>query len=100
VKIQSQYADVCTTKATIEACCTTFGTVSQWASEQGGHFAYTFTQAVARQLKVTHRWTTAYAPWTDGTVEVVCRSVLKALQRLCSYCSMSFVEWAEVFPIF
>jgi hypothetical protein len=82
-----------------EACCTTFGTVSQWASEQGGHFANTFTQAVARQLKVTHRWTTAYAPWTDGTVQVFCRSVLKALRRLCSDCSMSFVECAEVFPI-
>jgi hypothetical protein len=100
VKIRSQYADFCTTKAAIEACCTTFGTVSHWASEQGGHFANTFTQAVARQLKVTHRSKTAYPPWTDGTVEVVCRSVLKALRRLCSDFSMSFVEWAEVFPIF
>jgi hypothetical protein len=99
VRIRSQYADVCTTKAAIEASCTTFGTVSQWASEQGGHFANKFTQAVARQLKVTHRGTTAYAPWTDGTVEVVCRSVLKALRRLCSDFAMSFVEWAEVFPI-
>jgi hypothetical protein len=41
-------------------------------------------QSVARELRVKHRFTAAYAPGASGTVEVVCRSVLSALRKLCS----------------
>jgi hypothetical protein len=71
-----QYADDRAAMVAIAECCTTFGIVSQGASEQGGHFANTLGQAVARQLKVTHCFTSDYASWANGAVEVACRSVL------------------------
>jgi hypothetical protein len=52
--------------------------------------------AVAAELRVRHRFTTAYAPWANGTVEVVCRQVLKALRQLCPEFKLSFQEWPEV----
>jgi hypothetical protein len=94
-----QYADGRAAMVAIAECCTTFGTVSQGASEQEGHFANTLTQPVARQLMETHYFTSDYVSWAKGAVEVACRSVLKALRRVCSEFDMSFMEWTEVFPI-
>jgi transposase InsO family protein len=75
--------DKSATRAIVEWCAA-FGIVHEWASDQGRHFCNTLLAAVAAELRVKHRFTTAYAPWANGTVEVVCRQVLKALWKLCS----------------
>jgi transposase InsO family protein len=70
--------------------CAAFGIVHEWTSDQGRHLCSTLVSAVAAELGVRHRFTTAYAPRGNGTVEVVCRHVLKALQKLCSGSKLSF----------
>jgi Integrase core domain len=79
--------------------CSAFGIVHDWCSDQGRHFVSLLMQSVARELRVKHRFTTAYAPWANGTVEVVCRSVLSALRKLCSEFSLAFTQWPMVLHI-
>jgi IS30 family transposase len=79
--------------------CSSFGVVYDWASDQGRHFVNNVMQAAARQLQFKHRFTTAYSPWENGTVEVVCRGVLNALRKLCSEISLSFTEWPSMLHI-
>jgi Integrase core domain len=42
--------------------CSSFGVLYDWASDQGRHFVNNLMQAAARQLRVKHRFTTAYSP--------------------------------------
>jgi transposase InsO family protein len=79
--------------------CAAFRIVHKWASDQGHHFCNTLMAAVAAELRVRYRFTTAYAPWAKGTVEVACRQTLKAFRKLCSDFKLSFQEWPEVLHV-
>jgi Integrase core domain/Chromo (CHRromatin Organisation MOdifier) domain len=81
--------------------CSAFGIVHDWCSDQGRHFVNLLMQSVARELRVKHRFTTAYAPWANGPlpVEVVRRSGLSALRKLCSEFSWAFTQWPTVLHI-
>jgi IS30 family transposase len=79
--------------------CSTFGIVHNWCSDQGRNFVKFLMQSVARELRVQHRFTTAYAPWANGNVEMVCRIVLSSLRKLCSEFSLAFMEWPKVLYI-
>jgi hypothetical protein len=56
-------------------------------------------ERVARDLKVKRRFTTAYAPWAIGTVEVICRSVIQALRKLCREFVTAFSQLPDVLHI-
>jgi phage gp16-like protein len=92
-------ADGTSSKRTIVEWYATFRIVHEWAYDQSRHFCNTFLAAVAAELRVRHRFTTAYAPWENGTVEVVCRRVLKALRKLCSEFKPSLQEWPAVLHV-
>jgi hypothetical protein len=47
-----------------------------------------------------YRFTTAYAPWENGTVEAVFRSAFSALRKLCSEFSLAFTQWPTVLTHF
>jgi RNase H-like domain found in reverse transcriptase/Integrase zinc binding domain len=79
--------------------CSAFGIVHDWCSDQGRHFVILLMQSVARELRVKHRFTTAYAAWANGTVEVVCRSVLSALRKLCSEFSLAFTHGRRCYTV-
>jgi hypothetical protein len=41
----------------------------------------------------------AYSPWSNETVEVVCREVLRALRALVSELQLGFKHWPSVVPM-
>ena len=51
------------------------------------------------KLKVSHHFTLAYSPWSNGTVEVVCREVLRACRALLSELQLPLKCWPDVVPI-
>jgi hypothetical protein len=54
---------------------------------------------VSKALGTQHTFTVAYSPWSNGTVEVVCREVLRALRALISELHLQFKHWPSVVPI-
>lgn len=59
-----------------------FGTVYIWVSDQGSHFLNETVKEVNERLKTTHHFTLPYTPWSNGTVEVVCRELQRATKIL------------------
>ena len=76
-----------------------FGVVLRWVSDRGSHFKNEVVAKLREQNRATHRFTLAYAPWSNGTVEVVNREVLRVLRALCSELRIPFKEWPNVLPV-
>ncbi len=57
----------------------TFVPVLQWFSDQGPHFCNKVMQNLSTYLEVKHLFSTVYAPWSNGTVESVCKEVLRVM---------------------
>lgn len=51
-------------------------------SDRGSHFKNQVVQELQRCLKITHRFTPAHSPQSNGTVEIVNRHILKSLRTL------------------
>ena len=78
---------------------TTFGVVTQWVSDRGSHFRNELVTMLQDKLKVSHHFTLAYCPWSNGTVEVVCREVLRACRALLSELQLPQKSWPDVVPM-
>ena len=77
----------------------TFGTVQQWQSDQGGHFVNEVIKSLAKTLHAKHHFSTAHSPWVNGTVEVVNSRVLRTLQALLAEQQMQPHEWEQLLPV-
>ena len=76
-----------------------FGISHVWVSDQGSHFKNTVMTALRKSLAIKHHFTTAYTPWANGTVERVCREVLRAARALLSEFRMRRKQWPSVVKI-
>ena len=70
-----------------------------WCSDRGTHFKNEVVRLLNRMLRARHHFTTAYCPQSNGTVEVVCKEVLRACRALLSEFRMKESEWPSVVPI-
>ena len=76
-----------------------FGVVSTWVSDRGSHFKNKVMERLNRQLHAHHHFTTPYCPQSNGTVETVCKEVLRAVRALLSEFRLKEKEWPEVLPL-
>ena len=76
-----------------------FGVVSTWVSDKGTHFKNRVVSELQRKLHSNHHFTLPYSAWTNGTVEVVSRELLRSLRALTSEFQLTFRFWPEVLPI-
>lgn len=77
---------------------TTFVPVLKWFSDKGPHFCNEVMEGLAATLGVRHRFSTVYAPWTNGTVESVCKEVLRVLHAVSTEVQVPETEWPSVVP--
>jgi len=66
-------------------------------SDQGSHFKNSLIKELVDELRSKHHFTTAYSPWANGTVERVCREVLRACKALLREWKLSPREWPSVY---
>ena len=84
-------------------------TIMEWAAEHGipswlisdggSHFKNQVFELLATHLNMEHHITTAYCPWANGSVERVCREVLRALRGLCSELQLNLRDWVYLLPM-
>lgn len=76
-----------------------FGVVLLWVSDQGTHFKNEVVRGLREKTRGSHHFTLAYCPWTNGTVEVVCRELVRVLRALLSEFQLPFTSWPDVVPM-
>lgn len=76
-----------------------FGVVTDWVSDRGSHFKNELVRILQDSLKSSHHFTVAYCPWSNGTVEVVCRELLRATRAITSEFQMPQQAWTSVIPL-
>ena len=60
-----------------------------WSS----HFKNQLIAELNTELNSKHHFTTAYSPWANGTVERVCKEILRACRVLCSEWKLAPKDW-------
>ena len=75
-----------------------FGVPRLWHSDTASHFKNRVMARLARDLGVAHKFAVAYAPWSNGTVERLCRSVLAVMRRVCSANGKAYADWHIYLP--
>ena len=76
----------------------TFTTVLQWFSDQGRHFQNELMEILATSLGAKNRFSTAYVPWSNGTVESVCKKVLRVMRALSAELRIPESDWPKAVP--
>jgi len=76
-----------------------FGTVVRWVSDRGSHFRNEVVAQLRERVHSVHHFTLAYCPWTNGSVEIVCRELLRAMRALMSEFQLPFKSWPTVVPV-
>jgi transposase InsO family protein len=76
-----------------------FGVVYTWVTDQGTHFKNQLIEHLRKQLGAHHHFTLPYCPWSNGTVEVVNRLLLRCLKALLSERKMQESEWPKLLKL-
>ena len=76
-----------------------FGVSLVHISDQGSHFKNSVVQELNRRLATKHHFTLPYAPWSNGTVEVVNRELRELLRVWVSEFRMDLREWPSLIPL-
>ena len=97
--IPTTEADAKTTADALLSWFASFGTVVQWISDRGSHFKNDVVRELRDQTNGLHHFTLAYCPWSNGTVEVVCRELLRALRAFLSEFQLPHRSWPSVMPV-
>ncbi len=76
-----------------------FGIALVHVSDQGSHFKNVVVRELNRRLSTKHHFTLPYAPWSNGTVEVVVREIRKLLKVWVSEFRVSIRNWPDLLPL-
>ena len=76
-----------------------FGIVKSWVSDQGSHFLNCVVDHLRELLGANHRFTTAYAPWSNGLVERVGKTLKGTLSALISETKRRPEDWPLFLPV-
>lgn len=76
----------------------TFVSVPEWYSDQGPHFCNELTEIMANSMGAKHRLPTACVPWSNGTVEAVCKEVLRVMHVFSLEFDVSEADWTKMIP--
>ena len=76
-----------------------YGIVKQWTSDRGRHFLNTVMTDLSHKLGITHHFTAAYAPWSNGQVERVNREIREMLSALISETKIQHDNWPQLLPV-
>lgn len=73
-----------------------FGAVDWIVTDQGTHFKNTLVKSLTKNLNASHHFTTACCPWANGSIERICREVIRACRALLSEMKLSPLKWPAI----
>ena len=73
-----------------------FGAMEWIVSDRGSHFKNSLIRHLVESMHINHHFTTAYCPWANGTVERVCKEVLRAARVLLHELRLGEKDWPAV----
>lgn len=76
-----------------------FGIAKTWISDRGSHFLNETIHELNETLKSEHHFTLPYCPWSNGTVEVVCRELKKVMKSILNEFKLPTKMWLSVLPL-
>jgi hypothetical protein len=76
-----------------------FGPPKVLVSDRGSHFRNQVVQGLTKQYAQKHHFTLAYCPWSNGTIEVVNRLLVKIARALLSEMKLPPKDWRVVLPL-
>jgi hypothetical protein len=76
-----------------------FGTSTTWISDQAWHFKCEVINKLRKALRVLHALTPAYTRRANGTMEAVCKQVLRSGRALLVDFGLQPDQWPEVLPL-
>lgn len=88
-----------TTDVTVEALLDWFkryNSVPIWVSDQPTHYKNVVLAELAKRLKSSHHFVTAYCPWANGRVERVNRDITALFRQLLAEFKMPLNHWPLV----
>jgi transposase InsO family protein len=94
--LPSASADAAATVDALSLWFAAFGVATTWVSDRGSHFKNLVIDALRKNLRSQHHFTTASSPWENGTVERACREVLRATRALLSEFQLRPNQWPDV----
>lgn len=65
-------------------------------TDGGSHFTASLMEVLTQDAGINHHLTTAYCPWANGTVERLCKEVLRATRALVSEWRLAPGKWTSV----
>lgn len=69
----------------------------EWiVTDQGSHFTSTLMKDMTEDMKLDHHFTTAHCPWANGSVERICREVIRANRAVLSEMKLDPTEWTAI----
>lgn len=80
----------------LEKWIAAFGSMSWIVSDRGSHFSARMIDSLTTEAKVRHHFTTAYCPWANGSVERLCKEVLRASKALLSEWKLPAKKWPSI----
>jgi transposase InsO family protein len=76
-----------------------FGVSLVHVSDQGTHFKNSVVSELNRRLTTKHHFTLPYAPWSNGTVEVVNKEIRKLIRVWISEFRITLKQWPSLIPL-
>lgn len=73
-----------------------YGLFEWLVTDQGTHFTSKLMKLLNEELHTKYHFTEAYCPWANGTIERVCREVLRATKALLSEMKLPPTDWPSV----
>ncbi|KAE9347544.1 hypothetical protein PR003_g6879 [Phytophthora rubi] len=76
-----------------------FGIPPTWVSDSGSHFTSKVIGELNRRLKAQQKFTLAYTPWKNGSIERVNRDIIQVLKALILELKVSAADWPYLLPL-
>lgn len=73
-----------------------FGSMEWLVTDQGSHFVASLMTSLTQEARIRHHFTTAYCPWSNGTIERLCKEVLRVARALLSEWRLSAGSWTSI----
>ena len=76
-----------------------YGKPKMLRSDQGSHFKAKVLEELNKRWKISHEFTLVYSPWSNGAIEIVNKTILRALRSIILENNLNTHDWPYLLPI-